>query len=170
MPDDPEDWKNFCKKLEAQLEKSTQVEKKLQLLEYLGMANRTLGNLNQAERYLLKAVALSTKHPRSTRIVQNWLRLAHVHQWKQEFAKAHLLFNQAKEFMDIHPVSESLLAAYHQHLGKLYFDQNRFVEAKDEFSKALGIRQKIIAPSDQIESSQFSLEVTLNRLSNLGGN
>ncbi len=50
-----------------------------------------------------------------------------------------------------------LQASYHQHLGKLYFDQQYFGKAQSEFSTARSIRQRLCAPKDQIESSQKSL-------------
>lgn len=91
------------------------------------------------------------------------IRLAHVYQWKKEFDKSQILFDQAKALINEKPVSEGLQAAYHQHLGKLYFDQQYFGKAQAEFSTALSIRERIVAPKDQIESSRESLKEALKR-------
>ena len=52
-------------------------------------------------------------------------------------ARRLLRFDQAKSLIDEKPVSEVLQAAYHQHVGKLYFDQQYFGKAQAEFSAAL---------------------------------
>ncbi len=157
IPDNPSEWKIFVEELKNELETETDEEMKLQLLVHIGMAERTLMNLDKAESYLMKALSLSYAHPSHGRLVQNLIRLAHVYQWKKDFGKSQLLFDQARSLMNEKPVSEGLEAAYHQHLGKLYFDQAFFEKAQSEFATALSIREKISAPKDQIESSKGSL-------------
>lgn len=160
VPDNILEWKKYCKKLEEILEEEAHPEKQLSIIETLGVANRTLERLDIAESYLIRAIGMSARHPRHTRLLQNWIRLAHVYQWSQKFDQAFLLFKQAQAFIETNPVSNLLKAAYHQHLGKLYFDQRKLLEAKNEFQKALAIREAHNAPSDQIESTQFAIETT----------
>lgn len=69
----------------------------------------------------------------------------------------------AKSAIDEKSVSEELQAAYHQHLGKLYFEQQYYGKAQTEFSVALSIRERIAAPKDQIESSKESLKEALKQ-------
>ncbi|MBX7232051.1 MAG: GNAT family N-acetyltransferase [Bdellovibrionales bacterium] len=157
IPDDPKVWESFLTDLKAQLKNKTHPEMRLKLFEDIGMAARTLMKLDEAELYLMKAVSLSYSYPSHSRLVQNLIRLAHVYQWKKEFEKSHLLFDQAKALINEQTVSENLLAAYHQHLGKLYFDQNYFGMAQAEFGTATSIRQRTSAPTDQLDSSQNSL-------------
>lgn len=163
VPDNRADWTRFVEDLKVKLKDEKHPAQRLILFEHIGMAARTLLKLDEAEFFLKKALALSYGYPFHGRIIQNLIRLAHVYQWKKEFEKSQMLFDQAKSLMDEKPVSEGLLAAYHQHLGKLYFDQYYFGKAQAEFSVALSIRERISAPKDQIESSQDSLREALKR-------
>lgn len=163
VPDKIDEWIVFVDKLKAQLKDEKNLAKKLHLMELIGMAARILTRLDEAEFFLKQALALSHNHPSHNRFIQNLIRLAHVYQWKKKFDKSQLLFDQAKTLLDEKPITEELQAAYHQHLGKLYFDQQYFGKAQAEFSTALSIREKIYAPKDQIESSRDSLLETLRR-------
>jgi uncharacterized cupin superfamily protein/ribosomal protein S18 acetylase RimI-like enzyme len=163
VPDSLEEWTAFVADLKAQLKEENHSAKKLMLFEHIGMAARTLLRFDEAEFYLKKALALSYGHPSHSRLVQNLIRLAHAYQWKKEFDKSQILFDQAKSVIDEKSISEGLQAAYHQHLGKLYFDQKYYGKAQAEFSVALSTRERIAAPRDQIESSKESLKEALKR-------
>lgn len=163
VPNNPDEWIQFIESLKLRLNSENQPEKQQELIEHIGMAARTLMRLDEAESYLQKALALSKDHPKPNRLIQNLVRLAHVYQWKKDFTLAQSLFDQAKSLIQENPVSDILLAAYHQHLGKLYFDQNFYGKAQAEFATALSIRQKISAPRDQLESSQGSYNEALKR-------
>lgn len=163
VPDDVDEWITFVDGLKAQLKTENHPAQKLKLFEHIGMATRTLLRFEEAEYHLKKAVALSHGYPLQSRLIQNLIRLAHVYQWMKCFEKAQLLFDQAKALMDECPTSESLQAAYHQHLGKLYFDQSDYAKAQAEFATALSIRKRISAPKDQLESSENSLSEALQR-------
>lgn len=163
VPDKVEEWIAFVDGLKDQLKDEKHLSKKLFLFEHIGMAARTLLRFDEAEFYLKKALALSHGHPSHNRVIQNLIRLAHVYQWKKNFEKSQMLFDQAKALIDEKSVSEGLQAAYHQHLGKLYFDQRYFGKAQAEFSTALSIRLRIAAPKDQIKSSQDSQTQALKR-------
>ena len=163
IPDDITEWELFFDKLKEKLKNESHESRRLELLENLGMTARTLIKLDQAESYLLKAVSLSSTYPLHGRLVQNLIRLAHVYQWKKEFEKSQLLFDQARSIIIDRPVSDMLTAAFHQHLGKHFFDQGLFEKAQSEFGLALSIRLKISAPKDQLESSRGSLTETHRR-------
>jgi tetratricopeptide (TPR) repeat protein len=163
VPDNRKEWESFVDELKNKLKTETHAEKRLQLLEHIGMAARTLMKLDEAESYLMKALSHSYSCPSHSRLVQNLIRLGHAYQWKKDFEKSQLLFDQAKSLINEKPVSEGLTAAYHQHLGKLYFDQKYYGKAQAEFSTALSIRERISAPEDQMESSKESLKEALKR-------
>lgn len=163
VPDDRAEWIKFVDGLKVKLKEKNHPARNLTLLEHTGMAARTLLRFDEAEFYLKKSLALSHTHPSHSRLIQNLIRLAHVYQWKKDFEKSQMLFDQAKSLIDEKPISEGLRAAYHQHLGKLYFDQQYFGKAQAEFSTALSIRKSISAPIDQIESSKESLKEALKR-------
>ena len=143
-------WNSFIDDLLGQSKNSKSIE----LYEYLGMALRTVHRFDEAELYLSKALALSESPSKKT---QNLIRLAHVYQWEAEFSKAKALFDQAKYLINQHEVSGSLKAAYHQHLGKFYFDQNFMGLAAVEFELALKIRKQNHAPQDQLDSTIMAL-------------
>lgn len=163
MPDNEADWIKFVDGLKLQLKNENHLAKKLILFEHIGMAARTLLRFDEAEFYVKKALAQSYSYPSQSRLVQNLIRLAHVYQWNKEFEKSQVLFDQAKLLIDKESFSEVLQAAYHQHLGKLYFDQQYYGKSQAEFSTALSIRERISAPIDQIESSGESLKEALKR-------
>ena len=164
VPDNFEEWKSFCNELKSKLNDPLSLEEELQCYEFLGVAKRILRELQEAEAYLQKAVSLAHTYPKISRLIQNLIRLAHVYQWAGEFEKSQGFFDQAGELISDNEVSEYLVAAYRQHLGKLYFDQGKFEKAREEFELALSIRTKISAPKDQIESSQMSLEAAIAKL------
>ncbi len=161
VPNSVDEWSQFIKGLKDKLKIETHETHRLMFFEYLGVANRILNNLDESEYYLKKALTLSYKHPKQSKLVQNLIRLAHIYQWKKNFEKAAALFEQAWSVLLELPKTELLLASYHQHLGKFYFDQKLFSLAQAEFETALSIRQSMNAPNDQIDSSMNSLRRVL---------
>ena len=83
--------------------------------------------------------------------------MAHIYQWQRQFLKAKTLFDQACALINEFSISDTLRAAYHQHLGKFYFDQKLYGLALTEFELAKRIRIQISAPQDQLESTEFSI-------------
>jgi len=90
------------------------------------------------------------------------LRLAHVHQWRGEFAESNLAFtelvNAAEHFG---PVIEAFT---HQHAGKNAYDQGHWADARDHFARALAIRREVEVPEEQIASSQGALDAAQRHL------
>ncbi len=168
IPVDANKWELFLEDLKNQLKTETHPEKLLSLHEHIGMASQILFKLSEAEYYLMKAVSATYSYPKQSRLIQNLIRLAHVYQWKKEFHKAHLLFDQAKALLNKADLSESLKASFHQHLGKLYFDQSFYGLSLTEFEVALKIRQRIQAPDDQVSSTVLAIKETKKRLKDNG--
>lgn len=153
-------WEEFITGLTEKLKhESNQLEKR-RLLESLGIACRITNRLSESEQHLLKALALSSG---SSKVIQNLIRLAHTYQWQNEFSKAKILFDQARNIINENDISPTLVAAYHQHFGKYYFDQGFFGLACCEFNLALKIRKEISAPQDQVDSSQLALDESKKR-------
>ena len=90
------------------------------------------------------------------------LRLAHVHQWRGEFAESNLaiteLLNAVGQFG---PIIEAFTR---QHAGQNAYDQCHFADARDHFARALAIRRKYEVPEDQIASSQLALDAAERHL------
>ncbi|HEX3335759.1 MAG TPA: tetratricopeptide repeat protein [Jatrophihabitans sp.] len=72
------------------------------------------------------------------------VRLAHVHQWRGEFAESNLLFTEllaaAQQFG---PVIEAFTR---QHAGQNDYDQGHWADARDHFARALAIREELELP------------------------
>jgi tetratricopeptide (TPR) repeat protein len=90
------------------------------------------------------------------------VRLAHVHQWRGEFAEANVLFTEllaaAEQFG---PVIEAFT---HQHAGKNAYDQGHWADARDHFAQALRIRDELELPDEQRESSRLALAAAQRHL------
>jgi tetratricopeptide (TPR) repeat protein len=90
------------------------------------------------------------------------VRLAHVHQWRGEFAESNLLFTEllaaATQFG---PVIDAFT---HQHAGKNDYDQGHWADARDHFMRALALREELELPEDQIASSRTALAAARRHL------
>jgi tetratricopeptide (TPR) repeat protein len=90
------------------------------------------------------------------------VRLAHVHQWRGDFADANLLFTEllaaAAQFG---PVVEAFT---HQHAGKNDFDQGHWADARDHFARAAKIRDELELPVNERAASQVALAAAQRQL------
>lgn len=166
-------FENFINNLEDKLKNELNPIEKRSLYEHLGVAYRIVHQLDKSELFLLKALSNSfnikfesnNEIQTASKLIQNLIRLAHTYQWQNEFAKSKVLFDQAKGVINENKVSLIIVAAYHQHFGKYYFDQHYYGLALCEFNLALKIRIEIHAPQDQIDSSQLAVDEALRRWS-----
>jgi tetratricopeptide (TPR) repeat protein len=90
------------------------------------------------------------------------LRLAHVYQWRGDFAESNMIFTEllgaAGQFG---PVIEAFT---YDHAGKNDYDQGDWVDAREHFTRALAIREELELPADQIESSRIALVAAVRHL------
>jgi hypothetical protein len=91
------------------------------------------------------------------------LLLGHVRQWRQEWDAADTMFHRAEK-LALYLDDDRLVAMSAQHSGKSFYDQGKHVEAALRFRLALEIRQRIGAPSDQVESSRLALGAAMAQL------
>jgi tetratricopeptide (TPR) repeat protein len=90
------------------------------------------------------------------------LRLAHVHQWRGDFAESNLIFT---ELLAASTQFGPVIEAYtHQHAGKNDYDQGHWADARDHFARALKIRDELELPDDERASSRLSLAAADRRL------
>jgi GNAT superfamily N-acetyltransferase len=164
-PQSHSEWKTYVADLQVRFSRENAPLLQLEILEYWGMALRTLGRLDEAEETLVKALGLAKSIAPHSRVVQNMARLAHVYQWQGEFQKAYELYRQIKVIVKEKPISKGLTAALHQHLGKVFFDEGYLGAAQAEFAVALKMRELLRVPEDQIESSRSSLAEARRRRS-----
>lgn len=83
------------------------------------------------------------------------IRLAHVHQWRGEFAESNVLFTEllaaAEQFGAV------IEAFTHQHAGKNDYEQGHWADAGAHFARALEIRDELGLPDEQRASSRLAL-------------
>lgn len=123
---------------------------------------RVLGRLDEADREGRAALELARQEGTPRQHVAAMIRLAHVRQWRRQWAAADALFAEALRRAD--ELGEPLLRAFaHQHAGRNHVDQGRYAEALDSFRVALAIREAHDAPADQLESTRGALRATRRR-------
>jgi GNAT superfamily N-acetyltransferase len=165
IPKNIAEWSVFVDTLNEELKLEKSPQDLLKLYEYLGVAHRILRKLDIAEVYLFKALSLATSLNLPKSVVQNQIRLAHTYQWRSEFYKSKAFFDQAKYLLNNLQEADLLIAAYHQHLGKYFFDQRLYGNAVCEFELALKMRIKYKAPAEQMSSSESALVESYRRWS-----
>jgi tetratricopeptide (TPR) repeat protein len=90
------------------------------------------------------------------------LRLAHVHQWRGEFAESNLIFTELlNASTQFGPVIEAFT---HQHAGKNDYDQGHFADAREHFARALAIRKEFELPDEEVAASQIALDAAERNL------
>lgn len=167
IPENELELREYVIDLQTQLMSATDIEKQVSLLGEIGVYFRSLGELEQAEASLQKALDLINTHRLGIRRqVQQMLRLAHVFQWQKKFKKSDELFQQTLAICQQQSEAGVYLDFAYQHMGKNFFDQQRWAEAIHCFENALQIRIGKKAPEDQIESSRQSLATAKSRLLN----
>ena len=152
---------NFVKKLEGQLEDlpPEDFEEKARLLGEIGTYQRTLGNLEEAQRNLLAGLDIIKTHGLNIKKeLQFKIRLAHVYQYLGEFQSSNSLFEEILTSCDQRGDVLNFKAFALQHSGKNQFDQNNFQTALDLFQQALEIRIQLKVPQDQISSSMVAIK------------
>jgi tetratricopeptide (TPR) repeat protein len=114
--------------------------------------------LNEANAAVDRAEIAGTPAQQHTARV----RLAHVHQWRGDFAESNLLFTEllaaAEQFG---PVIDAFT---HQHAGKNDYAQGHWADARDHFARALQIREELELPDDQQSSSRIALAAAVRHL------
>ncbi|QSB17427.1 WG repeat-containing protein [Natronosporangium hydrolyticum] len=146
---DPEELRRLRDQLTVKLEPASDNPTRARLLSLRAVVSRILGDLNKAlaDGKLALAHAEATSQLRRIAIAQ--ARLAHVHQWRGDFAEADRLFALANS----PELPDRLRATMHEHAGRSCYDQGRYIEACNHFDQALELRKvddpELIARTDQ---------------------
>lgn len=165
VPDSTDDWNSYIQYLIDNLTISSDENTRINLLGQLGTHLRVVGRLDESVTYLKEAIDLCSDKSLLVNRFLNYVRLAHTYQWMKNYELAHENFDLAKDIISSHKINEGLIAFYHQHLGKLFFDQNFYLKSSIEFAKALEIRKRIGANTELIDSSEISLNTSKQILS-----
>jgi hypothetical protein len=90
------------------------------------------------------------------------LRLAHVHQWRGEFAESTMLFTELLNGVgQFGPVIEAFTR---EQVGKNAYEQGLYSDAEVQFAFALTLRESFELPEEQIESSRLALAAARRHL------
>jgi tetratricopeptide (TPR) repeat protein len=128
------------------------------LLSLLAVVCRILGDLDQAVDHGMLGLTHAHATGELRRIAIAQARLAHVYQWRGEYAEADRLFTLAGST----ELPDRLRAAMHHQAGKCAYDQGRFIEACNHFEKALDLRGD--GDPDLIAQTELALDAVFRRV------
>jgi hypothetical protein len=122
--------------------------------------SRALGDLDLALADAERAMAAAERTGDTGVVMVTRIRLAHVHQWREEFTDSNALF--AICLRNVAEVPDGLRSFVHQHAGKNFYDQRRYAEAAEQFAEALRLREG--GDPDLVESSRLGLQAARQHL------
>lgn len=164
-PDNPEIVRNKIKELIKESENCSDIKKYVSLQGMVGVHQRTLMLLSEAENTLKDVLEIISKENLSIALyAQNKIRMAHVYQWQKKFDKSDLAFEEIIDLCSSNEEASRYLHFAFQHHGRNLFDQKKYREAFEKFECALKIRNEINAPEDQLQSTRDAIEVVKNFL------
>jgi tetratricopeptide (TPR) repeat protein len=152
LVEEPDELREIRDRLTEKLKTASDNPTRARLLSLRAVVSRILGELGKAlsDGKLAVAHAEATGELRRIAIVQ--ARLAHVLQWRGDFAEADRLFEEAAS-SEAH---EAVRSVVHENAGRSCFDQGRHMEALDHFARAI----RLGSPEDMdlVERIDVSLE------------
>jgi len=162
LVDDPDQLREIRDGLTAKLEKAQDNPARARLLSLRAVVSRMLGDFGKA----LADGKLALVHAEATgelrRIAIAQARLAHVMQWRGDFAEADRLF----ELANSSELPDRLRATMHQHAGKSAYDQGRYIEACNHFEKALELRK--VEDPDLVAHTELALDAVFRKVAENG--
>ncbi|AVT41854.1 hypothetical protein C6W10_26935 [Plantactinospora sp. BB1] len=162
LVEDPESLRAIRDRLTEKLEPAKDNGTRARLLSLRAVVSRILGELGKAlsDGKLALAHAEATGQLRRIAIAQ--ARLAHVLQWRGDFAEADRLFAEANSS----ELPDRLRATMHEHAGRSCYDQGRYMEACNHFEKALELRK--VEDPDLIARTELALDAVFNKVAQNG--
>ncbi len=156
--EDPEGLSEIRDMLTAKINLHTDNAARARLLSLRAVVSRILGDLSKAlaDAKLALAHAEATGELRRIAICQ--ARLAHVLQWREEYAEADRLFAEANSS----ELPDRLRGTMHQHAGKSAYDQGRYIEACNHFEKALELRKE--EDPDLMAATELALDAVFRKV------
>jgi hypothetical protein len=169
---DPETLREVCEDeeglgeiremLTSKINNYTDNATRARLLSLRAVVSRILGDLHKA----LADAKLGLAHAEATgelrRIAITQARLAHVLQWRGEYAEADRLFAEANST----ELPDRLRGTMHQHAGKSAYDQGRYIEACNHFERALELRK--VEDPDLMASTELALDAVFRQVAKNG--
>ncbi|HEY6595952.1 MAG TPA: WG repeat-containing protein, partial [Asanoa sp.] len=162
LVEDPEELRGIRDRLTEKIDAATDNPGRARLLSLRAVVSRILGDLGKAlsDGKLALAHAEATGQLRRISIVQ--ARLAHVHQWRGDYAEADRLFAEASS----PELPDRLRATMHEHAGRSCYDQGRYMEACNHFEKALDLRK--VDDPELIARTELALDAVFAKVAEGG--
>ncbi|WP_232071894.1 WG repeat-containing protein [Phytohabitans flavus] len=162
LVENPEELREIRDRLTEKLEPATDNRARARLLSLRAVVSRILGDLGKAlsDGKLALAHAEATGELRRIAIAQ--ARLAHVLQWRGDFAEADRLFEEANSS----ELPDRLRATMHEHAGRSSYDQGRYMEACNHFERALELRK--VEDPDLIARTELALDAVFAKVAENG--
>lgn len=160
--EDPDELRDLRDQLTAKLEGATDNATRARLLSLRAVVSRILGELNKALADAKLALAHAEATGQLRRIAIAQARLAHVLQWRGDFAEADRLFALANS----PELPDRLRATMHEHAGRSCYDQGRYIEACLHFERSLDLRK--VEDPDLIERTDLALQAVARKVAEHG--
>ncbi|GAA2046707.1 WG repeat-containing protein [Polymorphospora rubra] len=162
LVEEPDEMRAIRDRLTEKVETATDNASRARLLSLRAVVSRILGDLGKA----LADGRLALGHAEATgqlrRIAIAQARLAHVHQWRGDFAEADRLFEEANSS----ELPDRLRATMHEHAGRSCYDQGRYIEACNHFERALDLRK--VKDPDLMARTELALDAVFARVAEKG--
>ena len=162
LVEDPDELREIRDRLTEKLETASDNATRARLLSLRAVVSRILGDLGKAlsDGKLALAHAEATGELRRIAIAQ--ARLAHVLQWRGDFAEADRLFALANS----PELPDRLRATMHEHAGRSCYDQGRYMEACNHFERALELRK--VEDPELIARTELALDAVFRKVAENG--
>jgi len=162
LVDDPDLLRDLRDRLTTKLTPATDNPTRARLLSLRAVVSRILGDLSKA----MSDAKMALMHAEATgelrRIAIAQARLAHVLQWRGDFADADQLFAEANST----ELPDRLRATMHEHAGKSCYDQGRYIEACNHFEKALELRK--VEDPELMARTELALDAVFRKVAENG--
>ena len=165
ISENPEKTKTKIKELYIELEGNEDIRKRISLLGQIGVNQRSILLLTEAELSFEEVLSLVSENNLSIAFqVQNEIRLAHVYQWQERYNLSNNLFEKVINTCLSQSEASQYLDFAYQHYGKNLFDQKLYFEALKFFEQALKLRSEKNASNELMESTREAIRVTTKYL------
>jgi tetratricopeptide (TPR) repeat protein len=139
-------------------EEEIETRHRIQILGLIGGYARMLKDFTTAQKTLTSALELSELLGDKQLKTANMIRLAHVHQWRQDYVSSEILFEEVITACQRDPTIASYLDFAYQHMGKCKFDRRQYKEALYYFEQALVLRGDK-GDNSLVDSTQLAIDV-----------
>jgi hypothetical protein len=162
LVEDPDEMRAVRDRLTDKLAVATSDAARARLLSLRAVVSRILGELGKALADGREALDYAEATGELRRIAIAQARLAHVLQWRGDFAEADRLFAEANSA----ELPDRLRATMHEHAGRSCYDQGRYIEACNHFERALELRR--VEDQELIARTELALDAVSRKVAERG--